>query len=85
MISLNLGQTIKGWMTKKGISQMQLSQLSGISTRSLSRILNSPCYGRTENYVLICEALNITAEELIHGPEDEEQRIECTRKPARDK
>ena len=79
MFSVNLGRSIKYWLMMKGISQKELAKATCISEKSISKILNSPFCGRTENYVLICEALNITAEDLIRGPKElimEKERAE---------
>ena len=55
----NIGEKIKFYRKKKGLSQLELAELVNIEMKSLSRIESGHNYPQCENLVAIANALNI--------------------------
>ena len=69
MLSVNLGDSLKAWMNFKAVSQKELIELTGLDAKTIKNMRENDLCGHAKNYALICEALGITADELLHGPE----------------
>lgn len=72
-------------MQEKGITQAELSRLTGISTKTISDWRQKKTNPGADKIMLICQALNIAPETLLVGDEkhdysdDEDYLISCFR------
>lgn len=60
----NLGERIKYFRKKQGLSQTQLAEIVNIEMKSLSRIESGHNYPQCENLVAIARALNVAPWQL---------------------
>lgn len=63
--------SIKAWMKLKGLNHQKLSDISGVSLRTLSRIFSVEYSGQSGAYSLIADALGLSLAELFAGPDHE--------------
>lgn len=57
-----LGLKIKEYLKSNGISQIFLSNKTGIDKNKLNQILNDKCSLSAEHYIKICNALNVSCD-----------------------
>ena len=62
---MNIGQAIKEYRKKKGISQKKLAEMSGLSHTALCRIENDQAFPTKKHITKICDALGITRTYLL--------------------
>lgn len=53
-------------MVKRNLSQIELSRMSGVPASMINRILHSKSSMKVENFVKICLALQVSADELLN-------------------
>ena len=61
-------------MDERGMTQAELSRLTGISTRTISDWRKKKTNPGADKIMIICEALGLTPEELLEGKSDYENR-----------
>lgn len=67
-----LGEKIKNVRKKKGLSQEELAELAKVNLRTIQRIENSESEPRGKTLHLVCEALNLNAEDILdYGKESD--------------
>lgn len=69
-------QRLRKIMAAKGISQTQLSRLTGISQGAISMILNNKRSPKWENIIAIANALDVSTEDLRDDIEHDDQEEE---------
>ena len=60
---------------KKGLTQFELSELSGIASNTIARYEREEIKPSLEAANLLSQALNITVDELLNGPEGERSHV----------
>ena len=71
----NIGEKIKLFRKKKGLSQDELAEIVNIEMKSLSRIESGHNYPQCENLVAICNALKIKPWQLYFSDEIKETEL----------
>ena len=61
-------------MDERGMTQAELSRLTGISTRTISDWRKKKTNPGADKIMIICEALGLTPEELLEGKSDYENQ-----------
>ena len=64
---VRLGRRISGIREKRGLSQIQLADISGIGRAHLSQIENGAVSARIDTLYAIAQALDLKLEELFRG------------------
>ncbi len=67
----NIGEKIKFFRKKRGLSQQELAELVDIEMKSLSRIESGHNYPQCENLVAIAQVLNVLPWQLYFSDETE--------------
>ena len=62
---MSVNEKIKKYLEERGITQMWLSQATGIAQEKISNIVNSKRRVTAEELLSICSALNISADLFI--------------------
>jgi len=62
---IEIGKRIKEIRNKKGLSQEELAEASQVNLRTIQRIENNANAPRGKTLNLICEALNVTSEDIL--------------------
>ena len=65
---------------KRGLTQFELSELSGIASNTIARYEREEIKPSLEAANLLSQALNITVDELLNGPEGERSHVIYLRK-----
>ena len=65
MENFNLGTRVKEIRTKRGLSQEQLAEASGLSLRTIQRIENGETLPRGDTLIRLAASLQISPQELI--------------------
>ena len=68
-IANNIGDSIRFFRKKAGLTQPELAKLSGVSFSTLRRWEVYGASPRIEEIKQLCEVLHCTKEELLNGPE----------------
>ena len=63
----DIGKRLSAARIAKGYTQEQLSELTNLSTQSLSAVENGYNALRAENIIKVCECLSISADYLLRG------------------
>lgn len=71
----NIGEKIKLYRKKKGLSQDELAETINIEMKSLSRIESGHNYPQCENLVAICNALKIKPWQLYFSDDLKETEL----------
>lgn len=61
----SIGDNIARLRTEKGISQEMLAEMVGVNRTTIVRIENGSCIPRTDTVADICNALEVSADEVI--------------------
>lgn len=78
----NIGEKIKLYRKKRGLSQDKLAELVNIEMKSLSRIESGHNYPQCENLIAICAALEISPWQLYF--QEDTKDIESMKKEITD-
>uniref|UniRef100_UPI0030F528A3 helix-turn-helix domain-containing protein n=1 Tax=uncultured Wocania sp. TaxID=2834404 RepID=UPI0030F528A3 len=65
MKNKNLANRVKELRKRKGFSQEELTEISGLSLRTIQRIENGETEPRGDTFKRLANALNVTPDELI--------------------
>ena len=69
---MNIGETIKAFRKKKGISQRTLAEKSGISANALCSIEKNKAFPSKETIKALCSSLEISPSYLLFASISEE-------------
>jgi transcriptional regulator with XRE-family HTH domain len=63
---LNIAKSLSKFMTKKRLTVEKLSELSGVSTRTISRLRNGTLSNpKLDAIVAICDVINVSVDEML--------------------
>ncbi len=63
----NMAERLKAALEFRGLSQKDLSEMTGINESCISRYVNNERIPRTDKAIKICDALNVTLDWYVNG------------------
>lgn len=63
----NMAERLKAALEFRGLSQKDLSEMTGINESCISRYVNNERIPRTGKAIRICDALNVTLDWYVNG------------------
>lgn len=63
----NMAERLKAALEFRGLSQKDLSEMTGINTSCISRYINNERVPRTDKAIEICNALNVSLDWYVNG------------------